>query len=189
VRPMHQAAPLMDHKNQPSNSPLLPPLYTASAGASWTRVCSQTQIICSFQRMERSPGQMKQRIDKSVRGHAAGFIDPVPSSFSTLYYCFYLLLKHIVQYALRPIICYEKMQIICSAFLLIALSSLSSSQDVLQRRDYQQDPIMVSASQYWGGNDGQWSSFVVQLGHPAQTMKVLVPTSASVPSVHLLPVV
>jgi hypothetical protein len=39
-------------------------------------------------------------------------------------------------------------------------------------------PISFSPSQTWDGNDGSWSSFVVRIGNPAQTFRVLPLTSA-----------
>lgn len=38
-------------------------------------------------------------------------------------------------------------------------------------------PIAVAASQNFDGNDGPWSSFVIQIGTPAQTVKVLISTA------------
>jgi hypothetical protein len=112
-----------------------------------------------------------------LEGHAAGFIDKVPSSFSTLFNCFTHSSLSILGSMLFDLLSVmRRCKSSARLFLLIALSSLSSSQDVLQRQDFQQDPIVVSASQDWDGNDGRWSSFVVQIGHPPQTMKVLVST-------------
>ncbi|KAK7193291.1 hypothetical protein DPSP01_013840 [Paraphaeosphaeria sporulosa] len=40
------------------------------------------------------------------------------------------------------------------------------------------DPVSVSVSQYWEGNDGPWSSFAIQVGKKAQDVRVL-PSTAS----------
>ncbi|KAL8967553.1 MAG: hypothetical protein Q9183_002863 [Haloplaca sp. 2 TL-2023] len=42
------------------------------------------------------------------------------------------------------------------------------------------EPISVSPSQYWEGNDGPWSSFTLQVGTPVQDVRVLVSTSSQV---------
>lgn len=39
-------------------------------------------------------------------------------------------------------------------------------------------PIVVTASQDFDGNDGPWSSFAIQVGTPAQTVKVLISTAS-----------
>lgn len=39
-------------------------------------------------------------------------------------------------------------------------------------------PIVVPASQNWHGNDGPWSTFILQVGSPAQNAEVLVSTAA-----------
>lgn len=39
-------------------------------------------------------------------------------------------------------------------------------------------PIVVAASQEFDGNDGPWSSFAIQVGTPAQTVKVLISTAS-----------
>lgn len=51
---------------------------------------------------------------------------------------------------------------------------------MLARRSAPQDPpppVVVAASQDWDGNDGPWSTFTLQVGTPAQDVKVLVSTS------------
>ncbi|KAF2438355.1 acid protease [Karstenula rhodostoma CBS 690.94] len=40
------------------------------------------------------------------------------------------------------------------------------------------EPVSVSVSQYWEGNDGPWSSFAIQIGKKAQDIRVL-PSTAS----------
>ncbi|KAL8833217.1 MAG: hypothetical protein Q9170_004412 [Blastenia crenularia] len=41
-------------------------------------------------------------------------------------------------------------------------------------------PISVAPSQYWEGDDGLWSSFYLQVGTPAQDVRVLISTSSQV---------
>lgn len=40
-------------------------------------------------------------------------------------------------------------------------------------------PIVIPASQDFDGNDGPWSSFVLRVGTPAQTVKVMISTAGS----------
>ncbi|KAG9240664.1 aspartic peptidase domain-containing protein, partial [Calycina marina] len=47
----------------------------------------------------------------------------------------------------------------------------------LAPRDTIPAPIVIAASQDWDGNDGPWSSFPIQIGTPAQTIKVFPATS------------
>jgi len=40
-------------------------------------------------------------------------------------------------------------------------------------------PIVVSPSQYWEGDDGPWSTFTIQVGTPAQNVRVLISSAGS----------
>ncbi|KAH6678196.1 aspartic peptidase domain-containing protein [Halenospora varia] len=40
-------------------------------------------------------------------------------------------------------------------------------------------PLVISPSQYWEGNDGPWSTFTLQLGTPAQNVRVMISTAGS----------
>ncbi|KUJ13774.1 acid protease [Mollisia scopiformis] len=40
-------------------------------------------------------------------------------------------------------------------------------------------PIVVGPSQYWEGNDGPWSTFTVQVGSPAQDVRLLISTAGT----------
>ncbi|KAB2576355.1 hypothetical protein DBV05_g5015 [Lasiodiplodia theobromae] len=40
------------------------------------------------------------------------------------------------------------------------------------RRETQPAPVVVEPSQEWDGNDGPWSSFVLQVGTPPQQVRV-----------------
>ena len=40
-------------------------------------------------------------------------------------------------------------------------------------------PLSFAASQYFDGNDGKWSSFIVRAGTPEQTFRVLPSTVTS----------
>lgn len=45
------------------------------------------------------------------------------------------------------------------------------------RAAYLPGPIVIPASQDFDGNDGPWSSFVIQVGTPAQNVKTLISTA------------
>ncbi|RDW70342.1 hypothetical protein BP5796_08739 [Coleophoma crateriformis] len=68
--------------------------------------------------------------------------------------------------------------------LILTLTSTASARPdggILQyfnRRNTIPAPIGIAASQDWDGNDGQWSTFPIQVGTPPQLVKVLPGTSA-----------
>ncbi|GAM87810.1 hypothetical protein ANO11243_058380 [Dothideomycetidae sp. 11243] len=69
-------------------------------------------------------------------------------------------------------------------FLMIALSSsatIAASEHSLTRRhaNYSQivPPLSFAPSQYWDGNDGQWSTFAVRIGSSEQAIRVLPSTA------------
>lgn len=66
------------------------------------------------------------------------------------------------------------MQVKVLVAVLIVSSFQPSNVGVLAR----DGPIVVNSSSNWDGDDGPWSSFVVQIGTPPQSMKVFISTSA-----------
>ncbi|KAF4633250.1 hypothetical protein G7Y89_g4868 [Cudoniella acicularis] len=81
-----------------------------------------------------------------------------------------------------------RLQIFCS--LPLALNLLSSavaspwdnSRDVVKKRSTSDTtgstPLVVAPSQYFDGDDGQWSSLAIRVGTPPQTVRVLVSTNS-----------
>ncbi|RDW89291.1 hypothetical protein BP6252_01323 [Coleophoma cylindrospora] len=68
--------------------------------------------------------------------------------------------------------------------LILTLTSTASARHdggilrYFHRRETIPAPIGIAASQDWDGNDGQWSTFPIQVGTPPQLVKVLPGTSA-----------
>ncbi|RDW59123.1 hypothetical protein BP5796_12047 [Coleophoma crateriformis] len=53
-----------------------------------------------------------------------------------------------------------------------------SSQKGIEKKDVVPEPIVVPPSQYFEGIDGSWSTFIVRIGSPAQSAKVLASTNS-----------
>ncbi|RDW63644.1 hypothetical protein BP6252_11189 [Coleophoma cylindrospora] len=63
----------------------------------------------------------------------------------------------------------------CCDTKIIAPFSLPNS---IEKRDVVPSPIVVPPSQYFEGVDGSWSTFIVRVGSPAQSVKVLASTNS-----------
>lgn len=60
---------------------------------------------------------------------------------------------------------------------IIETAAGSPDAPLLSRTPSLPAPIVIPASQDFDGNDGPWSSFALQVGHPAQDIKVLISTA------------
>ncbi|GME42230.1 Acid protease [Neofusicoccum parvum] len=58
--------------------------------------------------------------------------------------------------------------------LVLFVVSASAATSELSTRASTPEPVVFEASQQWEGNDGPWSSFVLQVGTPAQQVRVFI---------------
>lgn len=62
-------------------------------------------------------------------------------------------------------------------FIILEIAARSHDPPLLLRTPPLPAPIVIPASQDFDGNDGPWSSFALQVGNPAQDVKVLISTA------------